>query len=539
MDQTPPNTPQRARIASQRQERESRVLDSPQHHRLPRIANGPQPLPRAQPQPPPPLQQAPADIFGGGPIALQQQITAGQRLTPNTRAALQERIAQLVPLQFNPAPYNPNPAAPRRHNVNAVPGPSNAPLGQPQHVPGPANAPYMPILQQPREVLERRIAELNVRREFQPIEPERRRGRRAAAVQPPIQPNNPAPPVAAQIALPPPHIAQQNNQGHQPNNAPQPEFPNFVAAANLPHYAKPVIEAHVKRITLGRMNLVCPECGALHWEAERLSKSSLRNPQFGTCCLNGKVDLPAVRAPPRDLLELFDGTSVYSPDFKKNIRSYNAAFALASLGVKVDRSVLDGGGPYVFKIQGALYHHVGALLPQPGATPAYAQLYFYSTDEANRARLRRNQGNNNTSGLNNAVMGILDHVLRENNAYVQVFKTAHERMRAQEALHPNVPSEIYAVIRCEAGTDPRRYNAPTVDEVAVILPGDGSRETVHRDLIVHYRNGAYPLKRIYETSASYQPMVYVLLFPHGENGWHSKIPLNLIDEEEEDEEEDE
>ncbi|KAJ7037314.1 hypothetical protein C8F04DRAFT_1035991, partial [Mycena alexandri] len=262
------------------------------------------------------------------------------------------------------------------------------------------------------------------------------------------------------------------------------------------------------------MNVICPKCQAKHWKAEQLSKSTRNNPAFGSCCLDGKVVLPPVRQPPRDLLELFDGTSHHSAHFKKNIRSYNAAFALASLGVTVDKSVQDGRGPYVFKIQGALYHHLGALLPEPGNDPVYAQLYFYSSEEANAARLRRNQGgNNNMAGLNAEVMGILDNTLREHHAYVKVFKTAYERLQEQQAAHPNVPSEVYTVIRCEPGVDPRRYNEPTANEVAVILPGDGSIQTDYRDLIVHYREGPYRLKRIWESNASYQPMVYVLLFP--------------------------
>jgi hypothetical protein len=208
---------------------------------------------------------------------------------------------------------------------------------------------------------------------------------------------------------------------------------------------------------------------------------------------------------------------------------------LASLGVTIDKKVQDGHGPWVFKIQGALYHHVGALLPEPGKAAVYAQLYFYSSADANDARLRRNQG------LNAEIMGILDNVLREHHAYVQIYKTAYERLREQQTAHPDVASEVFTVIRCEKGSDARRYNEPTANEVAVILPGDGSVQTDHRDLIVHYRRGPYALKRVYETNASYQPMLYVLLFPYGENGWQPKIPLNLPDadvDEEEDEDRD-
>lgn len=206
--------------------------------------------------------------------------------------------------------------------------------------------------------------------------------------------------------------------------------------------------------------------------------------------------------------------------------------------MSIDRSVLDGGGPYVFKIQGALYHRVGSLLPEHGKDPVYAQLYFYSSEDANNYRKDRNHQN----PLNANVMGILDHVLRVNHAYVQIFKTAYEQLRDQQAAHPDLASEVFTVIHCEKGTDPRCYNAPTANEVAVILPGDGSVKTDYRDIIVHYRNGPHVMKRISECNASYQPMVYVLLFPYGQDDWHPGIPLNLpadapqddVDEEEED-----
>ncbi|KAJ7726833.1 hypothetical protein DFH07DRAFT_906551 [Mycena maculata] len=269
------------------------------------------------------------------------------------------------------------------------------------------------------------------------------------------------------------------------------------------------------------MDVSCSKCGALHWKCEQLSTSTIARPLFGACCLSGKVELSAIRKPPRELLELYNGTSHESKHFLDNIRSYNSAFGLASLGVTVDKTVQDGHGPYVFKIQGALYHHVGSLLPKPATNPVYAQLYFYSSGEATNFRMQNNQGR----GLRPTVMGILDQVLQQNHAYVQVFRTAYERLKEQREQHPNVQSEFFAVIQCEKGTDARRYNAPTADEVSVILPGDGSIAPDYRDLVLQYKDG--PLKWIYETNASYQPSVYVLLFPYGENGWHTNMALNL------------
>ncbi|KAF5318225.1 hypothetical protein D9758_019059 [Tetrapyrgos nigripes] len=73
------------------------------------------------------------------------------------------------------------------------------------------------------------------------------------------------------------------------------------------------------------------------------------------------------------------------------------------------------------------------------------------------------------------------------------------------------------------GQDPRTHNLPTVDEVAILLPG---REEVtdHRDIILHTQAGS--LKCLYETNPAYMALHYVLLFPRGELDWHPKLKLS-------------
>ncbi|KAG5348541.1 hypothetical protein C0989_010036 [Termitomyces sp. Mn162] len=43
---------------------------------------------------------------------------------------------------------------------------------------------------------------------------------------------------------------------------------------------------------LGPMTVICPHCQALHFDAEKLTKSTIYNPKFGMCCLQGQVNLP-------------------------------------------------------------------------------------------------------------------------------------------------------------------------------------------------------------------------------------------------------
>ena len=81
-------------------------------------------------------------------------------------------------------------------------------------------------------------------------------------------------------------------------------------------------------------------------------------------------------------------------------------------------------------------------------------------------------------------------------------------------------------IHLQQGADARRYNLPTVEEIAAIVPGDGSQATgVDRDIIVHLQGGG--LCCISNLHPSYLPLHYVLFFPRGKEGWHLDIPLQL------------
>ena len=74
--------------------------------------------------------------------------------------------------------------------------------------------------------------------------------------------------------------------------------------------------------------------------------------------------------------------------------------------------------------------------------------------------------------------------------------------------------------------DGRRYNKPTVEEVAAIIPTCNliiptCNLSTHRDIIVECKNNGSTrtLKRIYETNALYDPLAYPLIHLNGEQGW--------------------
>jgi hypothetical protein len=69
--------------------------------------------------------------------------------------------------------------------------------------------------------------------------------------------------------------------------------------------------------------------------------------------------------------------------------------------------------------------------------------------------------------------------------------------------------------RTPAGEHVRRYNEPTVDEVAVILV---ESEYDRRDIVLEKRNNK--LERISETHRSYDSLQYPIMFWKGEDGYN-------------------
>jgi hypothetical protein len=84
-----------------------------------------------------------------------------------------------------------------------------------------------------------------------------------------------------------------------------------------------------------------------------------------------------------------------------------------------------------------------------------------------------------------------------------------------------------------SGPPCRRYNLPTTDEVAAIVPGDGTQTTAMHNIILHHRDG--PLHRINDCHPAYACLHYTLLFPYGEHGWHLYLLNQDLGNENEDE----
>ena len=195
---------------------------------------------------------------------------------------------------------------------------------------------------------------------------------------------------------------------------------------HVPPDGRPYVEP-VQSHSLGPMNIQCSHCHALHFISEKLSNSTIRNPCFGICCLQGQVTLPYIQQWPHNLQILFDDPQDHT-QFKRKIREYNNALAFTSVGVDIDRLAVQGAGPASFHIHGPLHHLMGALLPPNELQPSYAQLYIYDPQEATNRHVQHNPQ------LNPGILLDLHTTLRDVHPYAPLYRQAYEIMQVSSSI---------------------------------------------------------------------------------------------------------
>lgn len=108
----------------------------------------------------------------------------------------------------------------------------------------------------------------------------------------------------------------------------------------------------------------------------------------------------------------------------------------------------------------------------------------------------------------------LQGMFHQHNELIRLFTTALDRM----------PSDDFKiVIRADkrpTGEHERRYNAPQIEEVAIVIVGE---EFESRDIILQRRNDS--IQRVSETHRSYDALQYPVIFCRGEDGYHFNIKL--------------
>ncbi|UYV67116.1 hypothetical protein LAZ67_4003936 [Cordylochernes scorpioides] len=270
---------------------------------------------------------------------------------------------------------------------------------------------------------------------------------------------------------------------------------------NAPNPISPVPTEYI----IGGLDIVCPYCSALHFPGETVGSS---------CCHKGKVILPTLSSFPYEMMELMTSNSVEAKYFQTNIRSYNSSLAFASMGAQVD--VFSGQGPFCYRIHGQIYHLTGPLHPHENRAPSYAQLYILDSEAANNIRIAASRPLECHPGI----LTLLDSVLRRVNPYTSAYRQMHQVELAEEhraRIENRQMCQVQMLIRQNHCRDLRRYNAPSVSEVAAIFVDQDGHVPSNRDIAVFPHDRGFV--RISPLNPNCDPMTYPLLFPAGDPGW--------------------
>ena len=239
---------------------------------------------------------------------------------------------------------------------------------------------------------------------------------------------------------------------------------------------------------LGRMNITCTGCQALHWASE----PSAKKPQGGhasyqSCCKRGDAQLERMSQLPEPLHSLMNASNTQSKGFRKVLRRWNGQFAFTSVKFNMDRRMSDIGSTtfQMFQIHGAFYHRQGQLVPGDGRDPLYSQIYLYDPTYAAETRSR------NALELDADIVASLTLMLQESNPLIQIYLTARERFVEISEAESNFRLILNPQLRLvvERGADLRRENLPTADAVSMILPEEYGSAGFRDIVLASWMNG--------------------------------------------------
>lgn len=235
---------------------------------------------------------------------------------------------------------------------------------------------------------------------------------------------------------------------------------------------------------VGCMDQVCQFCGALTWQGEKVS-----------CCASGSIVLPCTPELPAEFSQI-----VQSHHVLQNIRAYNSALSLASVGHK-SVGLPDG----MFVLGGKAFHRMGSMLPDPQGSHSFAQIFLLDVDAASSRR--RGIFGGETSVLRPNVLAALHNWLKDHNPWVRQFVAA---------TVAGLPQFVW---RCTDDISSLHIGS--------LMAEPGSR----RDIMVQRQDG--PPLHIHDGHPLYHPLAYPLLFPWGTPGWSEDMKVLSVDHEKE------
>ena len=276
-------------------------------------------------------------------------------------------------------------------------------------------------------------------------------------------------------------------------------------------------------VDIKKMDQKCQFCGAFNFRAEKTNGS------FRICCQHGKVTLPLLNPPDeyyRELLldELYEAES---ENLFKYIRSYNSAFAFASIGINLTKvpGRADPSNTFI-KVHGQITHRISSLHPIADK-PKYGQLYIMDANDA----LNERKNNPHNKNCLESLLKYFSQMLENINPFVESYQHMYEKELEQEE-YARQNKIIYKPVRMylgrtREGQNAGRYNQPNCSgEIAAVFVEENGMPPDNISTCVYSRHEPNTNCNISYLDQNCDPLSYPLLFPYGEPGWYSTMEHN-------------
>uniref|UniRef100_A0A915M2W0 Helitron helicase-like domain-containing protein n=1 Tax=Meloidogyne javanica TaxID=6303 RepID=A0A915M2W0_MELJA len=249
---------------------------------------------------------------------------------------------------------------------------------------------------------------------------------------------------------------------------------------------------------LGRMNVKCTHCGALHFPEEKIGN---KGNSFNNCCHHGKVNLNLIPESnfPVLLKNLFLRIDTRYMNFFDCIRNLNSSVSMAYMN--------------------PLRYRYPTLNPDDGDEPAYGQVFIVDTEEALSAMNRANPV------INQSLLKNVYELIKDINPFAQAYvmmKEEEDIEKERARLENRPPVEVSLLFDTKTNLDRRLgYNVPRANEVAAVYVPGADGEMPNAKIVV--REKGKELRILDNTNQLVSPMTYPLFFPRGTLGWHPDI----------------
>ena len=265
---------------------------------------------------------------------------------------------------------------------------------------------------------------------------------------------------------------------------------------------------------LGEPTHICPSCSAKYWkrEVEYIGKNDFT--KFSKCCGKGKYALHDIPEPPEYLRNLWENPS--TPDgayFHDHIRGLNCALSMAFLQC---RQITFPSGVQVFKINGMVHNRAPTIVPEDeDEKQQFAQIYILDPERQIDLRSDLNGLMGEKGEYKHrarAMLSRLQKLLMKTNHLIQCYRNAYNITKEQ-----HIP-EVAIEIQNDLDNAPTRtYQAPTCNEIAVVIPTAAPSGVTNRKITLSYKKGGWTT--ISETNCLYEAFQYVLFFPNATPSW--------------------